>query len=197
MYGALTVRIHPELRAKVPWINVPLVQAPSHLDKNKNVTLKASEEFIVRNFQIKRRVPIFQAWAHLVGLVPPIANVEKLLRDQNSIELQTIREALACFRGVKRPYGHEADGDSILAYVIKAPHTITYEPDIACVAKWASCPSETVLVAYVRPAGDSANLHLSSNKVDGVILRWEFVPSELGESDLPENHKNRYSERLW
>lgn len=197
MSGALTVNIHPELKALVPWIDLPLIQAPSPLDQKNSVTYKVSEEFIVRNFHIHRRVPIFQAWAHLVGLVPPIRNVEKLIAEGNRIRLRTIRDAAACFRGVKRPYGTEAGGDSILAYPIRAPHTITYEPDISCVAKWTACPSETVLVVYVQPLTELANLQESSNTIDGVILRWEFVPSDPNESDLPKDHGDRYTERLW
>jgi hypothetical protein len=195
--GALKVRIHPDLKSRVPWINLPVVQAPSPFDRSRNISLAISEEFIIRNFQIKRRVPIFQAWVHLVGYAPPIAGVDRLVRDQGNLRLWTIRDALACFRGVNRPYGLEPDGSSILAYVIRAPHTITYEPNLACVGKWTDCPTSTVLVAYVAPRDDLANLQDYSNKIGGVILRWEFVPSDASASDLPENYGKRYLEKLW
>ena len=60
------------------WLSLPLIQALAATDRSKTVIYKISEGFIGTNANIMRRVPIFQLWAHLVGVVPPINNISIL-----------------------------------------------------------------------------------------------------------------------
>ena len=60
------------------WLSLPPIQALAATDRSKTVIYKISEGFIRTNANIMRRVPIFQLWAHLVGVVPPINNISIL-----------------------------------------------------------------------------------------------------------------------
>ena len=192
-----TIIILPDLRAKVPWIDFPLVQAPSAEDRNKSAFYEISDEFIIRHFNNRRRVPIFQGWVHLAGRLPPIPNINSSMHRANVARMLSVQNASACFRGVKRPQGDEPFGSSILVYVVNSALTITYQSDAHCAARAAPSPTDTVLAVHVSPGKQVVNYQDSSHMIDGVIIHWEFVRSDNTDRDLPRDYSTRYSKQLW
>jgi hypothetical protein len=103
-------------------------------------------------------------------------------------------EAIACFRGVKRPFDGEDDGDSILIYVLEIPVSVEYNPDLICVASAVIVPTGIVATVQVRPNNP---LQPDGAGVYGTITRIEFVPGEGSQPTLPRGFEDRYLQRLW
>ena len=107
------VFMHPTLVAKFPWADLPPIVAPLPTDPTKLIKLDVSREFIVGNLRKNNRTPIYQAWAHLVGRVPPVPNIDFLNRLGVAPTLTTLENAHACFRGVERPLGDDLNGAKV------------------------------------------------------------------------------------
>jgi hypothetical protein len=132
------------------WLTLPLIEAPAATDRSKTVIYKISEGFIRTNANIRRRVPIFQLWAHLVGVVPPINNVAILEKGLLKPDLTTLKDSVACFRGVKRPYDDEPHGESIIIYVLNVGVTVGFDPTSPCMAKAVKLARDALLTIQVK-----------------------------------------------
>lgn len=86
------------------WLKPPLVTAPHPDDKTKTATYAISEHFTYCNAAVSRLSPIFQVARLGRGVVIPT--------------LTTLADSVACFRGVKRPYDDEENGESVVVYVL-------------------------------------------------------------------------------
>jgi hypothetical protein len=62
------------------WLKPPLVESPSPLDRNSIIKFRISEEYFEKNIFIRRRTPILQLWAHVIGVPPPINNISRILQ---------------------------------------------------------------------------------------------------------------------
>lgn len=176
------------------WLELPRVEAPAPGSRDETISLSISDVFLNANSNAKRRTPIFQAWAHIVGQLPPINNVGKLASSTVSPTLCTLDDAVACFQGVNRPYVDEADGASVLIYVLNPLVSISYEPSMLCLAKAVRVPKSTVLTVQVKMVD---SLREPVVGVSGVVTRLEFVSSSADHPTLPKGFEKRYARSLW
>jgi hypothetical protein len=176
------------------WLKFPQISAPDPENRNKLVSYRISENWVECNAAALRRTPIFQAWAHVVGQLPPINNIDKLEETTFTPTLTTLVDSIACFRGVKRPYDEQANGESIVVYVLNPEITIQYRPDMACVAEAVEVPRKSTLTVQVKPRN---SLLSEDSIVAGEITRVEFLFAEGLVSRLPSDYRDRYIDRLW
>lgn len=188
------VVLHPALVAKFPWANIPNIDAP-HPENKSPIRLGVSRPFIIGNLRKNVRTPIYQAWAHLAGKVPPVPNVEFLLQKGTLPSLTTLNDAYACFKGVSRPHGSEWDGASVYTYLIKVGVTVRFvhTPPVSVPATH-KLDDDLSLAIYVT-AGEG--LQSLGESVWGTALRVELVETLPEDSSLPVDHESRYDERLW
>jgi hypothetical protein len=189
-----TIHRFPSLKPDYDLFQPPHVVAPSPAGDGSMVELEISDGTLEKIIRAQLRVPLFQCWAHLVGEIPPVNNGFKLLVDNPGCEPAALRDACACFKGVRRPYGNEDYGDDVFVYVISTRYTVTWRPDMACVAEIVEAPEGTVMTVQVRPA---SALQPQDSSVWGVITKWEFVGASTEHPDLPDYFDERYNERLW
>ena len=173
------------------WLKFPTVVAPSPDDPSAMWTCAISPIFVERNNFIARKTPVFQLWAHVVGQLPPI-NLIGTLRPAPT--LLTLKDAIACFKGVQRPYDTESNGESVLVYVLKPWVSLAYQPSSSCLARSVTVPPETVLTVQIRP---STSLQKSQPGINGIVTRLEFVSSVGSAPPLPVEHEARYCQPLW
>jgi hypothetical protein len=190
------VALHPA--AKPPdrkLLEPPTVMIPSPDDQASAVPVIISPTTIEQLAKGYRRTTIFEAWAHLVGEMPPVNNAYHYPRAQKpEAVLRTIRDAHACFRGLHRPCDKEDDGEDTLVYVLETPQTVRWTADMACVVELVDVPDKTVLTIHVREA---ARLQIPVEGVWGAITKWEFVNADAEQPSLPIDHNTRYGRRLW
>jgi hypothetical protein len=186
------VQKRSEIRRMAGWLQFPPVVAPS-ADRGAEVFYEISEDFLGGHAGIGRRTPIFQAWAHLVGDLPPINNVARLARGPLPPTLCTLKDAVACFQGLQRPHDKEKNGESVLIYVLNPLVTVIFYPDLACLARAQKVPVGVVLTVQVRP---HPPLLASQSQLNGLVTRLEFVSSAPGVS-LPADYETRYAKPLW
>lgn len=185
------------------WLKPPMVTAPHPDDRTKTASYSISEHFTYCNAAVSRLSPIFQVWAHIVGELPPINNISRLLRGVVIPTLTTLADSVACFRGVKRPYDDEENGESVLVYVLNPTVTIDHEPSLVCLAKAVKVPSDVALTVQVKPkkalhgADDRVEPATVASGADGVVTRLEFVSGNGATPILPKRHSERYLTRLW
>jgi hypothetical protein len=178
-----------------PWLNPPSVYASDPADRGRRVTYEISQTWLETHYLNRRRTPIFKLWAHVVGQLPPINNISKLARASLSPTLTTLEQAVSCYRGIRRPHGNERSGASVVVYALKPLISITYEPDMVCVAKAIRVPANTLLTVQVRPID---SLHDSAASIiNGVVTRLEFVSSDARDALCPAGWFERYDSRLW
>lgn len=189
-----TIHRFPKPKPDYKFFEPPIVVAPSPLGVGEMVELEISKDTLGKLIKAQLRVPLFQCWAHLVGVIPPIPNAFKMLVESPGCELRSLRDASACFKGVKRPYGLEDAGDDVHVYVIPTPHTVTWTSDLACVGTITPAPEGTVMTVQVRPA---ASLQPTEAGVWGTITKWEFVGACAEHPHFPSDFDERYNERLW
>lgn len=192
------------------WLQLPLVQAPSPTDRNETITYHVSETYIRTLLTGKRLTQIYWAWTHVAGELPPINNVSRLNRGPVVPSLTTLAQSVACFRGVKRPYVDDEDGDSVIVYVLNPTVSIAHDVNMVCLARAVQLASNTCLTVQVRPSAALQPQAVALNSivtrsidsgddkaVHGVITRLEFIPGNGEKPVLPRQHRERYLERLW
>lgn len=188
------VILHPAVIDKFPWADFPLLDAPSPTERAP-IKLQLSRAFIIGNLRKNLRTPIYQCWAHLVGVVPPVPNIG-FLKERGSLpSLTTLNDAHACFRGVSRPHGSELDGGRVFTYVLKVPLTVRFDdtPPVSVPAV-QRLDDDIVLAVYVEAV---EGLQINGESVWGAVLRIELVETDGGGQALPVDHESRYDERLW
>lgn len=176
------------------WLSPPNIVAPSPDDQSKRILLGISQEFVDRNAAVFRRTPVYQIWTHLVGELPPINNVSRLMDGDLPPTITTLNESVACFRGVNRPYDDEENGDSVLVYVLNPSVTVAYLGDLACMARAVKVPANTALTVQVRLR---KSLQTAGDNIHGTVTRLEFVAGSGGQIILPAEHSERYAKLLW
>jgi len=175
-------------------LELPAVSAPSPLDPKQSVDLEISSSTIQKFAKVGRKTPIFEAWAHLVGEMPPINNAMYLPSQRPAARLGILKNAHACFKGVRRPYGDQDRGSEIYVYVISTSHTIRWVSAMDCVADLVDAPGGKLLTVQVC---HSSSLQPSVESVWATITKWEFVDACAEQPRFPDAHKERYDELLW
>ncbi|MCJ2120640.1 hypothetical protein MKK65_29475 [Methylobacterium sp. J-001] len=174
----------------------PVIEAPCPEDRERVLRFGFSADITGHGRANWRQTPLFMAWAHLVGRVPPINNASYATRGGLEPTYSTLKAAKACFRGLKRPHNNEDDGSSVLVYVLKPAATLQYDSSSAMVCPMSVLlmPSAAVLTVQVRLA---ASLQEPVNGIDGIVTRIEPVAGEKPEHALPVGHADRYAHRCW
>jgi hypothetical protein len=187
--------LHPNVVDKFPWAKFPNIDARNPNDRDKNIRLQISGGFIIGNLRKNLRTPIFQSWAHLVGVLPPVPNVAFLKERGVSPTLTTLLDAHACFRGVSRPHGSELDGGSVYTYLIKVGITLRFDdtPPVSMPAI-QRLEADLGLAVYVKA---DEGLQSNGESVWGTALRIELIETSPEGTGLPVDHESRYDERLW
>jgi len=194
MSSSETVVIHPALRGRIAWIDLPLVKVPDPAGHGTLLTAKISDETIHRLYRANRKTGLWQAWGHLAGELPPIPNISIIRGTVPKGGLSGLDLAVACFKGLNRPHRNESDGQSVITYILNPTHTIAMHSSMVCVARVAPAPSNTVLAVYMRPQDA---LHPPLDGISGIITGWEFIPADADAVSLPEDFSERYGEELW
>ncbi|MGZ7868237.1 hypothetical protein ACXR8U_21595 [Methylobacterium radiotolerans] len=178
------------------WRSPPVVEAPCPEDRARTLRFGISADLTGHGRANWRQTPLFMAWAHLVGQLPPINNASYALRNGLTPTFTTLKDAKACFRGLKRPHNNEDDGSSVLVYVLKLAATLQYDTKgaMVCPMSVLLMPSAAVLTVQVRLA---ASLQEPVNGIDGIVTRIEPVAGEKPEHALPVGHADRYAHRCW
>lgn len=186
----------PPRKGKKPHLTeFPDVQAIAPDASGALIKLAISESTISKLIVAGRRTDIFQAWAHLVGEMPPVNNAELVRRtDHPEAKIISLADAHACFKGVKRRYDQDDDGCDIYVYVIKTPHTVRWRSDMQTVAGVYPSPDGTLLTVQVRSC---TALQECRDGIWGVIAKWEFVNADRERTEYPEGFDERYDELVW
>lgn len=180
------------------WMRPPLVSAPSADDRSVSVAYAVSEDYLLTLRNVSRLSEIFQVWAHVVGEPPPINNISRIALSAVKPTLTTLADSVACFRGVKRPYTDEANGGSVLVYVLNPTVTLERDVNMVCLARAARVPASAALTVQVVPVKHSGVNPAQELPYQGIITRLEFVVGEGNAPVLPKGYdKERYETKLW
>ncbi len=192
------------------WLRPPPVLAPSPHDRGRLVRFEISQTMVRTLVTARRVTPIYWVWAHVVGELPPINNVSRLLQVAVVPSLTTLEQSIACFQGVARPYDDEKDGESVLVYVLNPTVSLDLDPNLVCSAKAVKVPTNTCLTVQVRPTDALQNSQSALNSmltrsldteddgaIRGVVTRLEFIPGSGDRPVLPKKYEARYHRRLW
>lgn len=185
---------HPAMKPNFALFQPPTVIAPSPDNPAAEVMLEISSKTLTKILDAHLRVALFQAWGHLVGELPPVPNSHKMIAEHPQRKVVSIKDAHACFRGVRRPYGGADAGQDVYVYVIATPDTICWRSSLACVADIIPAPEGTLMTVQVRPA---SALQPTQAGVWGTITKWEFVGACPEQPQFPRDHTQRYDELLW
>lgn len=176
------------------WLEFPIVSAPGPLGRKEAVYYEISREYVATNARLRRRTPIFQLWAHVVGRLPPINNAHVILADPAVPTICTLHDSVACFQGVKRPLDADDDGNLMRAYILNPNVTIEYDPGLACVARTVQIPAGIIAMVLVKPI---LSLQKHGKSVTAQVTRIEFVLKDEREPTLPKGVRDRFSQQLW
>ena len=159
-------------------------------------TYRVAEAEVRKALQKNRRQPVLDLWSMVLGELPPVANVGRHSDYSQLLKQQSLENAHAAFRGVKRPVGDDARGFDHVVFITNPRVHFIYSPDMVCVIKPEEIPDDVVLATYVKldfPEG-RPNSARSKVTINGIITHWELVESDEG---LPVRSSERYRKRLW
>lgn len=175
--------------------SIPDVFAPSPDNPDDVIKLAVSQSTIEKLVVARRRTDIFQAWAHLVGEMPPVNNAELVRRTEHGdCKISSLAESHACFKGVHRRYDQDDNGSDVYIYVIDTPYTVRWQSDLRTVAGIYPTPDGALLTVQVR---SRAALHDCQEGIWGGITKWEFVNACKERTEYPEGFDNRYGKLVW
>lgn len=195
MTSLASIHQFPQKGEKPHLAEIPNVLAPCPEGSGATVNLSVSQSTIEKLVAAKRRTDLFQAWAHLVGIMPPVNNADLVRRTEHpDATITTLADAHACFKGVKRRYDQDDDGRDIHIFIINTPYTVRWQSDMRTVAGVFPAPDNTLLTVQVRPRD---TLQGCQPGIWGGISRWEFVNASRERTDFPEGFDNRYDTLLW
>lgn len=190
-----SVHLFAQKKKRAPLTEFPVVVAPCPLGSGEDVKLLISPSSVEKFADAHRLSELFQAWAHLVGEMPPVNNAELIRRTEHAGEtIATVRDAHACFKGVKRRYDQDDDGKEIFVYVISTPFTVRWQRSLATLAGVYAAPDRTVLTVQVKPR---TALHDCDESLWGAIVKWEFVDADKERPDFPDRYGTRYDTLVW
>ena len=177
------------------WLDFPesiVVRSPA--DKGHQLKFGIDASYAVNSARDRRRQPAFDLWSQVIGVPPKVPNVQRQEYSPVQAGLISIRDAHACFTGVKRPINSDNNGDAMLAYVTAPAYYFEYEPDLVTVAKKRPMPDGLLFLTCIK----LANPYFHGEPIpDGVITHWGLVEAEANHNLLPREHEKRFLERLW
>lgn len=176
------------------WAKFPILLAPSPDNQAETVKLMVCPELISMCLQKNHRTPVYQCWAHLVATVPPVPNA-RLVPELADVSLTTLRDAHACFHGVKRPMGDDHDGGQIFVYLLRVDVTVEFSARLP-----VPCPApkrlddDLVLAVLVKR---EPGLQRGGEAIWGSVLKVELVETDRANPKMPIDSADRYRERKW
>jgi hypothetical protein len=184
------------------WQNPPqTIIGRSHLDRTAPAIFRISKNSVARMESVRRRQPLFDLWTAICGEVPPVNNSSKLKDNLAYSQLQTLKDAYACFQGLKRAAGSDVHGFDFLAYISKPRWGVRFIPSLSCSNEWFAVPEDLVFVTYVRldqPVEGRYGTALTKGQtVKGMITHWQYVEYDPLNQNLPIDSEERYRRRLW
>lgn len=176
--------------ASPDWLTLPqAIRARSPDDPARNCRVRVNREDVVKAALHRRRQPAYDFWCILNGKAPPVHHG---LADAD-VELTTLYDAHALFKGMRRPIAEDPDGGNFLAYVLKPKWFFAYDTRPPVFTSYKDpVPDDLVFVAYVRLDEPS-----DTNLIKGVLTHWQFVEADPRNPLLPINCDDRYVRRLW
>ena len=176
------------------WLTFDSFTAPNPDPSKDPLRLGLSPELTALTGGVRRTTPVLQAWCHLMRCLPPLPNIGRVEQANPPVSLTTLHDAIACFGGLKRPHDNEKDGNSVLIYVINPRVSLEYSPDLVCIARPVTVPSNSVLTVQVRP---NFPLQPGNDDIDGLVTRLEFVFNSERDARLPRKFDSRYGTTCW
>jgi hypothetical protein len=162
-----------------------VARAPDDRSKFPKVTLAGGD--LLKAARAGRRQPFVDFWSCLARKLPPVVAISAIAEDQ----LCGLSDANACFQGIKRGCGDDADGSRMIVYTLKPRHhfipsrlpVVEYQPQLV--------DRDLVFLAFVRP-----NVGTQPGTL-GVVTHWQFVQADKDDARLPMDWKTRFERRLW
>jgi hypothetical protein len=186
--------VAPIASAVGQWLQFPdSMLAPSPQDRTKLCKLKIAQNDVRKLARAGRRQAAFELWSIVLGQIPPVPGVERR-NTPHPDDLTSLRDAHACFRGIKRPLAEDDNGDHVFAYILRPHFLYEYDPSMVSVASKVPVPRNVVFVTYVR-----FNRQFSEgiSEPQGTVTHWGFVESDPKALFLPVNYASRYRTKMW
>lgn len=194
----MAASIHLFPGAKPPtrsFANPPLVTALCPEGSGALVQLEIAPSTIKKLIEANRRTDLFQAWAHLVGEMPPVNNAELVrITEHANDPIAAIGDAHACYRGVKRRYDEDDDGRDVYVYIISTAYTVRWQRSLKCAVAIHPSTEGTVLTVQAKPR---QALQGCQEGIWGAIVKWEFVHAARERTDFPDGFDERYEALVW
>ncbi len=177
------------------WLDFPtVVLACSPHDPKKTCRYSVDPSFAILSAQQGRRNPAFELWSQVHGIPPRVPNVDRQALGEASAGLISLGNAHACFKGVRRPFGSDDFGSSVLSYVTKPTFSYEYVVDLVTVARKFEFPTDLVFIINVKLV-NTWNDH--SVIPEGIVTHWGSVEADVQHNLLPRDYAERFEERLW
>ena len=168
------------------------VEAPHFDDPSKTVRLAVSQSWVSTNAAHARIQPLFDFWALVKGVPPPVNNIGFHEKDWGTIILHGVKEAHVVFRGLCRPLDGDDHEGEVYVFVSLPKYIYTFESHMACVAKAIPFPAGAVFACYVRRFQKE-----TTDGFSGIVLSWELVRADETDTSLPQDWQGRYHHEVW
>lgn len=193
--------IHGGGRDIPAWANLPsTVLGRSPFEKSEAMIFRLAKHDLVRQLEAGRRQPVYEAWGSIIGKVPPVPNASRLHERLQRTPLLSLKDAHACFRGLKRPIGDDPRGFHHVAYILKPDLMISYRPHMVCLAHLDEVPRDVVFAIYCKmdyPV-ERGNLWTQGrHPTSGVITHWGFIEADPIDPLMPVGYDARYRKQMW
>lgn len=171
----------------------PYVLAKSVYNPNIMGRFRISAADCYRGLLANRRQPAFELWGCVIGTPPPVLGVGAEKNYPSAAGLSSLRQAHACFEGLKRPVGNQNGGDGVVVYVTKPAAAYRYRPSMTGTAEKFDVPDDLVFLSCVRL--DSP--YHPGDVASGIITHWLFSETDPDNRMLPIDYATRFARRLW
>lgn len=172
-----------------------IVLAPSPTDKTKILKLVCEPETLRNQIQDKLRGKLGEYCGLIHGNL-----VEDSKEGYSSNGTNGLLDAIALFKGIKRPRFLCYSDEDIYIYILNPTNSYTYQyrsigPFIT------EKPKDSVFAVYVEMTRffslfpKEIIIQLNQQDVCGKILFWEWVKSE--DNVMPDGHGFRYAQQIW
>ncbi len=172
------------------------VLGPSPFAPAMRVRYRIAEGDVRRALDNHRRQPALDLWSMVIGQLPPLPGVSRYADLEKELKRQSLENAHAAFRGVRRPVGDDPNGFDHVVFITNPSVHFFYEPDMVCLIKPGEIPDDVVLATYVKLDFPEGRPTAARQKVSvgGVITHWELIERD---GNLPVRSTERYRRQLW
>ncbi|MDP3406740.1 hypothetical protein [Bosea sp. (in: a-proteobacteria)] len=182
-----------------PWRDLPnIVIGRSPFGRDQPGLYRFAQHDLQKDIENCKYQPVFSAWSLIFGRVPPLPNASKITQQLDTRPLMSIRDAHACFRGLKRPLADDNHGFDVYSFITKPEFYVRHKPALACQGEIAPVAAGLVFVTHVRIDVVGRSRHKQeASSASGVITHWGFVEASPNEPLLPIDFEERYRKQAW